>query len=181
MDRKYAFPRTISSLDVKAVRESFNMTQKEFAATLGVSKPTVERWEHSDKPIGGVEALLFDILKEHPELLNDKRLVDRKYPLRLEYMYGDKVCAAIDVDERKRLVKVTNYSNLLDYRPFGTVTEPTYEQYEEFLESRCFPRSRDKMKLQLDALGIPFYDPIMIIEKTKGRMAEDDFWINIVR
>ena len=37
------------------------------------------------------------------------------------------------------------------------------------------PESRDKMKLILKDLGLPFYDPIMIIEKTEGRMAEDDF------
>ena len=40
---------------------------------------------------------------------------------------------------------------------------------------------RDKMKLILKDLGLPFYDPIMIIEKTEGRMAEDDFWIRIER
>ena len=34
---------------------------------------------------------------------------------------------------------------------------------------------------QLEGLGIPFYDPILIIEKTAGRMAEDDFWIKIER
>lgn len=37
------------------------------------------------------------------------------------------------------------------------------------------------MKLILKDLGLPFYDPIMIIEKTEGRMAEDDFWICIER
>lgn len=37
------------------------------------------------------------------------------------------------------------------------------------------------MKLILKDLGRPFYDPIMIIEKTEGRMAEDDFWIRIER
>ena len=37
----------------------------------------------------------------------------------------------------------------------------------------------DKMKLELDKLGIPFYDPMMIIEKTEGRMADDDFWLKI--
>ena len=61
------------------------------------------------------------------------------------------------------------------------VEEPDYNQYIEFLESRCFPESRDKMKLILKDLGLPFYDPIMIIEKTEGRMAEDDFWIRIER
>ena len=58
---------------------------------------------------------------------------------------------------------------------------PTIEDYNEFLESRCFPRTRDKMKLVLRDLGIPFYDPYLIIQKTEGRMAEDDFWLKIER
>ena len=37
------------------------------------------------------------------------------------------------------------------------------------------------MKLMLKELGLPFYDPLMIIGKTKGRMAEDDFSIEIKR
>ena len=37
------------------------------------------------------------------------------------------------------------------------------------------------MKLILKDLDLPFYDPMMIIEKTEGRMAEDDFWIRIER
>lgn len=41
--------------------------------------------------------------------------------------------------------------------------------------------SRDKMKLVLKDLNLPFYDPFTIIEKTEGRMAEDDFWIRIER
>ena len=56
-----------------------------------------------------------------------------------------------------------------------------YEDYEEFLESRCFPRSRDKMKLQLKELELPFYDPLLIIQRTEGRMEEDEFWIRIER
>ena len=31
------------------------------------------------------------------------------------------------------------------------------------------------MKLILKDLDIPFYDPFMIIEKTQGRMSEDNF------
>ena len=37
-----------------------------------------------------------------------------------------------------------------------------------------FPRSRDKMKLILRELDLPFYAPFLIIEKTKGKMAEDE-------
>ena len=37
------------------------------------------------------------------------------------------------------------------------------------------------MKLILKDLDLPFYDPLMIIQKTEGRMAEDHFWIRIER
>ncbi len=65
------------------------------------------------------------------------------------------------------------------FRAFGVKLEPEYEDYEAFLESRCFPRTRDKMKIQLKELDIPFYDPLLIIEKTQGRMADDDFWLKV--
>ena len=35
------------------------------------------------------------------------------------------------------------------------------------------------MKIILNQLEIPYYDPMLIIEKTKGKMAEDDFWLEI--
>jgi len=37
------------------------------------------------------------------------------------------------------------------------------------------------MKLVLKELDSPFYDPMFIIEKTNGRMAEDEFWTEIER
>ena len=55
----------------------------------------------------------------------------------------------IDVDERKRMVQICNYTNDDMRKAFGKNTEITFEMYEEFLESRCFPRERDKMKLKL--------------------------------
>ncbi len=72
----------------------------------------------------------------------------------------------------QRRVKIYNYTKDLMCRAFGKKEEPTYERYEAFLKSRCFPKSRNKMKLILEELGLPFYDPLMIIEKTEGRMAD---------
>ena len=85
------------------------------------------------------------------------------------------------MNEPERKVKAKNYTDKIMFRAFGVVETPDYDQYLEFLESRCFPSSRDKMKLILKGLDLPFYDPMMIIEKTEGRMAEDDFWIRIER
>lgn len=90
-------------------------------------------------------------------------------------MFHQEICSVIDADERARKMQVYNYTNDAIKRAFGRETMPTFEQYEEFLESRCFPKTRDKMKIVLLEIELPFYDPLMIIEKTQGRMAEDDF------
>lgn len=42
-------------------------------------------------------------------------------------------------------------------------------------------QNKGKMKLVLRDLGVPFYDPYLIVQKTEGRMAEDDFWLKIER
>ena len=96
-------------------------------------------------------------------------------------MYKQTVCTIIDIDELNRKIKIKNYSENIMFRAFGANETPNYVDYEQFLESRCFPESRDKMKLVLKDLDLPFYDPFLIIEKTEGRMAEDDFWIQIER
>lgn len=96
-------------------------------------------------------------------------------------MCGKKLCTLIDVDERKEIVEIRNYTRDYVMRAFGKDESPDFATYKEFLESRCFPRNRDKMKLILEDLDLPFYEPLMIIEKTQGKMAEDDFWIKIER
>lgn len=93
--------------------------------------------------------------------------VGRGYPLS-----SINVSTIIDVDDCQHKIKIQNYTNDLIKRAFGREEHPTYEDYEAFLESRCFPRERDKMKLMLQDLDLPFYDPFMIIEKTNGRMAD---------
>ena len=65
------------------------------------------------------------------------------------------------------------------FHAFDPIEKPTYEDFEDFLESRCFPRTGDKMKIRLKELDLPFYDPFLIVQKTEGRMAEDDFWIRL--
>ena len=37
------------------------------------------------------------------------------------------------------------------------------------------------MKIILNELNLPFYDPFLIVQKTEGRMAEDSFWLKIER
>ena len=180
-EKMFVTPEYITAKEIKAVRGQLGLTQKEFAQLIVCSKPTVERWERSEDAITGPICLLIKMIEKYPDYVEKIKLPEKTFPIRLYYMHKQTVCTVIDVNELKREVKVRNYTDHVIFRAFGVEEEPSYEQYLEFLESRCFPRSRDKMKLILKDLDLPFYDPFMIIEKTEGRMAEDDFWIKIER
>ena len=180
-DEKYIIPEYTTGTSIKEIRKSLGMTQKAFARFIGVSKPTVERWEGQTEKITGPIVALLEVLRRNPRLPLQFRIPDNRLKLRMYYMYKDMVCTIIDIDEVSREIEIHNYTDNIQYRAFGINAEPSFEDYEEFIESRCIPRTRDKLKLELDRLGIPFYDPVLIIEKTGGRMAEDDFWIRLER
>lgn len=180
-NKKYITPDFITSKDLKNVRKILGLTQKDFAQFLNCSKSTVERWEMSDEPISGPVAVLVKMIERHPENVDEMIIPEKEYPIRMWYMHENNVCTIIDVDELRQLVRITNYAQNIMFRAFGIIEKPSFADYQEFLESRCFPRTRDKMKLILKDLDLPFYDPFLIIEKTEGRMAEDNFWIRIER
>ncbi len=180
-DQLFVTPQYTTAQEIKRVRAELKLTQKEFAQLVNCSKITVERWETSKDPITGPINLLLKMLEKNPEYIAEIRIPQKKKPIRLWYMYKDAVCTMIEVDDLKREVEIRNYTDHIMFRAFGSEEYPDYNQYEEFLKSRCFPESRDKLKLVLKDLNLPFYDPFMIIEKTEGRMAEDDFWIRVER
>lgn len=177
--QRYNIDNTISPNDIKAFRKRLGLSQAEFANMLGISRPTAERNELSESEIKGPISVLINLLSDNIDIITNRIIPDKKYPLRLWYMYKNKKCTLIDVDELNQKVFIKNYVSNIMYCAFGNNLNPNYEDYEEFLKSRCFPETRDKMKIELEALNIPFYDPMLIIEKTGGHMAEDDFWIMI--
>lgn len=178
---KFAVGNCLKKEDIRTARKKLNLTQRDFAELVNVSLKTIERWETEEKDITGPIVTLLRILKEAPDMVEKLKIPPREYPMRLWYMYRQEVCTIIDVDEFRKSVKVYNYTDHVMFCAFGKEKNPTFEQYEEFLESRCFPKSRDKMKLILKDLDLPFYDPLLIIEKTEGKMQEDEFWIRIER
>ena len=178
---EYAIRNKIDGEEIRRIRKKYNLTQEEFASICNTSKKSVQRWEASEE-VSGVVVSIIDLLNMNDGVLKKLEIPkrDENYPLRLNYYCGDKLCTTIDVDEVNQRIKIKNYNDNYLYKAFGNNESPSYADYEEFLSSRCFPSSRDKLKLILKDLNLPFYDPFMIIEKTKGRMAEDDFWIDII-
>ena len=76
------------------------------------------------------------------------------------------------------VANLSEVDSILD-TAFGVNTEPTWDDFLIFLESRCIPRTRCGLNYYLDAVGVSEYDPIQLVEKTHGRMAEDHKWLKI--
>lgn len=102
------------------------------------------------------------------------------YPLQLNYMLRNNLKTEIYVDFRNRRIKTVNHTADIMEKAFGFNDSPSWEDFIYFLKSRCFPESRGNKKQILQQLGLQTYDPIQIIEKTKGTMAEDSFYINFI-
>ena len=181
MKLSYYLPENVSADDIRKVRKNTGLSQKEFADLLRVSKSTIERWEAGSDRISGPVVMLSYLLKLRPELTDLIRLPEMTTSLRLYYFHDKTLCTLIDVDEIRQHITIRNYVENIFFCAFGSLNQPSYSDYQAFLKSRCFPEERDMVQLELQELGLPFYDPMMIIEKTEGRMAEDHFWIKIER
>ena len=178
---EFALQKTLSAAEVKRIRTKLKLKQKELAELMNVSVKTIAHWEGSGGCAKGTAAVMLDILRERSWLVEELEIPERTFPLRIRYMYEERLCTVMDVDDREQRVKIKNFTMDPAFRAFGRNEHPSYKDYEEFLESRCFPRSRDKMKIILNELNLPFYDPFLIVQKTEGRMAEDSFWLKIER
>lgn len=181
MTNKYAVKNAVLGKEIKEFRKKHDLSKVDLANLLNVSSRTIEGWESSNNEISGPIVLLLKLLDENPEFLDNLLIPEMKHGLRLLYMENRNINTVIDVDILNRKVSFKNYTNNIIKRAFGNKESVTYEEYEKFLESRCFPPSRDKLKIELEKLGIPYYDPLLIIEKTKGRMADDNLYIEIIR
>ena len=175
----YAFTTQFNNKDIKRFRKTNHLTQAALAQLLGISIKTIEKWEKEDAVIKGTAATLLTILMQNPKLIDQYRIEEHVCNYRLYYMADHLISTVIDVDFPSQKVYFKNYTNDIQKRAFVNKTEVSIQDFEEFLESRCFPRTRDNMKLILKELDLPFYDPLLIIEKTQGRMAEDNFWIKV--
>ena len=69
---KYVIAKCITGEEIKALRQTLNMTQREFAGFAGCSVPTVERWESGKKEITGPIVTLAELLKRDNEMYHNR-------------------------------------------------------------------------------------------------------------
>ena len=79
----------------------------------------------------------------------------------------------------EKKLRAENHTENIIKTAFGKNVAPTWDDLQGFLEERCIARSRAGLREYLETIGVDEYDPIEIIKKTKGRMAEDSQWIEI--
>lgn len=108
------------------------------------------------------------------------RRLARRHEVRVLRLYdGDTLCSTIYADFTGQAVAVENQPVPLVKTAFGNNPLPSWEDFQRFLEERCVPRQRAGLREYLEALGLEEYDPLAIIEKTGGRMAEDRQWLTM--
>lgn len=89
------------------------------------------------------------------------------------------LCTKIAADYKRKTIYAENYVSNVLKTAFGNNQMPTWEDYLAFLEERCIPKSRAGLRDYLDTIGVENYEPLEIIKKTAGRMAEDQQWIRV--
>lgn len=97
----------------------------------------------------------------------------------LRYYDGETLCTTLCADFTDHTVRAENHTDRLVKTAFGKNVFPTWEEFLTFLEERCVPRERAGLREYLEALGLDEYDPLEILQKTAGRMAEDDQWLEM--
>lgn len=91
-----------------------------------------------------------------------------------DYLKEDNLIAKVSVDDKT--VSVENYTDDIVDRPFGTCTNPGFEELERLYEERCFPESRANAKQILK--DKPYgYDRLSIIQDTHGVLLDDCYWV----
>lgn len=99
--------------------------------------------------------------------------------LRLDYYNFDNPCTTIIADYTDKIIKIKNHTNDIVLTAFGVKVNPDWQDYSEFLEDRCIPKTRAGLREYLDTIGVDEYNPLDIIRKTEGRMAEDHQWLKV--
>ena len=93
---------------------------------------------------------------------------------------GQRLCTIIRADFTAKTVSAKNHVVDPVKTAFGNNPRPSWADFQACLEERCVPRQRAGLREYLEAIGVAEYDPLQIIQKTKGRMAEDQQWLEVL-
>lgn len=95
---------------------------------------------------------------------------EQPFELRINYYRSGVLTSVVDVNEGARIIEVTHYTGRSGLRLFGGDDFPTYDEFVEFVRSRCDEKQ----------LANPFFDPISDIEQTHGVSEDDDIYLEVL-
>ena len=121
--------------------------------------------------------ICIEPIKTINEFVKEK-LMDKHEVKKIEFYDANKICTLIYADFTDKTLSVENYSDIVK-TAFGNNDTPTWDDFQVFLKERCIPKERSGIREYLEAIGVDEYNPIEIIKKTQGRMAEDNQWIKM--
>lgn len=99
----------------------------------------------------------------------------------LDFYDGDILCTKICADFTDETLVAENFTDNIVKTAFGKKISPDWEDFNAFLRERCVSEDRSGIREYLEVLGVEEYNPLKIIEKTQGRMAEDNQWLKVVK
>ena len=70
-EKEASRPFHLDRLDIKRIREGYNLTQEQFAAMLGISVSTLRNWEQGRRVPEGPAMVLLRVADKHPEVVLD--------------------------------------------------------------------------------------------------------------
>ena len=103
----------------------------------------------------------------------------KNFTHKITYMCGHKPMTIIYVDFLNKKIQIQNRTDDIYNRAFGKVQSPTWNQFEIFIQDRVISKERIDLDKALELIGVDHYDPFLIINKTKGKMEGDNYWMRI--
>ena len=71
---------TFEDPDVQTIRESYRLSQEQFATLLGISVRTLQNWEQGRRRPRGTAKILLRVAERHPEAVLDAVSTDEHPP-----------------------------------------------------------------------------------------------------
>lgn len=166
---------------VKIIVGSAGGTAGKGAKTYKVSLPT--KWVKDMNLADTQIEMLYDgekiIIAPHLSIcdfLDNKKALGHNLML-VSFYDGEALCSEICADFTDKTIVAENHTKNIVKTAFGKNEAPTWKDFQNFLEERCVPKSRSGIREYLETIGVESYEPLEIIKKTNGRMAEDNQWL----
>lgn len=116
--------------------------------------------------------------KSSNSLLGQVSINTNPNKVEFDVFWREDIVAGVTVNFSNQEVWVKQYTDNKLIKPFvKDDSDLTVTDVLDFLESRCFPKSRANVDEVLNLLGLTYYRPLDIVRKTHGVQWDDFMWI----